>query len=126
MDDPFGNSLVIEMRDFFAQDEVFEQCRAAAARFEGVLVVGDDESLICGEHFAAFGGLLMRFAAICARGFGRRGALRESMLLFRHVSRLQLLSHRWHPHRGDFLLEEWEPRHHMKNRDQIVGELRKY
>ena len=75
VDDPFGDSLVIEMRDLFAQDEVFEQCRAAAARFEGVLVVGDDGSLICGEHLAAFGGLLMRLAAICARGFGRRGAL---------------------------------------------------
>ena len=39
--DALGNALVIEVRDLFAQDEVFEQRRAAQARLQRVLVVGD-------------------------------------------------------------------------------------
>ena len=39
--DPLGDALVIEVRDLLAKDEVFEQRRAAEARLQRVLVVGD-------------------------------------------------------------------------------------
>jgi hypothetical protein len=86
VDDPFGNPLVIEMRDLFTQDEVFEQRWAAAARFEGVLVVGDDDSLICGEHLTAFGGLLMR-----------RRHLRQSFQPQARALRIHFVFSAWNP-----------------------------
>jgi hypothetical protein len=45
MHDPFGNALVIEVRDLLAQDEVLQQRRAAIADAQGILVVpnGDAE-----------------------------------------------------------------------------------
>ena len=39
MDDPFGDALVIEMRDLLAQNEIFEQRGAARVRAQRVLVV---------------------------------------------------------------------------------------
>ena len=51
--DALGNALVIEVRDLLAQDEVFEQRRAAQARLQRVLVVGDRHALVGGEHAAA-------------------------------------------------------------------------
>ena len=50
MDDPFGNTLVIEMRDLLTQDEIFKQRRPAQAGFERVLVVGDRHALIGGQR----------------------------------------------------------------------------
>ena len=46
MDDALGNTLVIEMRDFLAHQDVFEQRRTANVRFERILVVADDDALI--------------------------------------------------------------------------------
>ena len=46
VDDALGNALVVEVRDLFAQNEVFEQRRSAKARLEGVLVVADGHALI--------------------------------------------------------------------------------
>ncbi len=46
MDDPFGNALVIEVRDFFTHGEVFQQRRAARAGLQRVLVVGDFHALV--------------------------------------------------------------------------------
>ena len=46
MDDPLGNSLVVEMRDLFPENEILEKGRAAVAALETVLIVGDDEALV--------------------------------------------------------------------------------
>jgi hypothetical protein len=46
MDDALGNALVIEMRDFLAHQDVFEQRRTANVRFERILVVADDDALV--------------------------------------------------------------------------------
>ena len=52
MHDALGNALVIEVRDLLAQDEVFEQRRAAQARLERVLIVGDRHALIGRQRLA--------------------------------------------------------------------------
>ena len=49
MDDPLGNPLMVEVGDFFSQNEVFEQCRPARSRLERILVIGNDDALICGQ-----------------------------------------------------------------------------
>ena len=48
--DALRNALVIEVRDLFAQDEVFEQRRTAQARLERILVVRDGHALIGRER----------------------------------------------------------------------------
>ena len=49
MHHPLGNALMVEMGDLFAQMEIFEQSRAALARFQRVLVVRDRQALIGGQ-----------------------------------------------------------------------------
>ncbi len=49
MHNPLGDPLVIEVRDFFAQDEIFKQGGSAPAAFQRVLIVGDGESLVSCE-----------------------------------------------------------------------------
>ena len=44
------NALVIEVRDLFAQDEVFEKCRTAQAHLERILVVRNGHALIGRER----------------------------------------------------------------------------
>ena len=46
MHDPFGDSLVVEMLDLLAQDEVFQQRGAPDAGLQGVLVVADRHAMI--------------------------------------------------------------------------------
>jgi len=48
--DALGNALVIEVRDLLAQDEIFQQRRAAQSGFQGILVVRDRHALVGGEH----------------------------------------------------------------------------
>ncbi len=50
MHDALGNTLVIEVRYLFAQDEVFEQCRAAHARLQRILIVRDRYTLVRRQH----------------------------------------------------------------------------
>ena len=52
MHDPLGDTLVVEVRDLLAQDEVFEQRRPAKPRLERILVVGDRHALIGGQRAA--------------------------------------------------------------------------
>ena len=64
MHDALRDALVIEMRDLFAQDEVFKQGRPARAALQRILVIRDRNALIGGQHFAGLRGRLMRFAAV--------------------------------------------------------------
>jgi hypothetical protein len=50
--DPFGNALVVEMRDFLAHDEIFEKRGTTGTGAQGVLVVGDLDALIGAQRFA--------------------------------------------------------------------------
>jgi hypothetical protein len=52
MHDALGDALVVEVGDLLAQDEVFQQRRAAQAGLQRVLVVGDRHALVGGEHLA--------------------------------------------------------------------------
>ena len=53
MHDALGNALVVEMRDLFAQDEIFEQRRPAQPGFQRVLVVRDRHALVGGQRLPA-------------------------------------------------------------------------
>ncbi|MCY1243237.1 hypothetical protein D9M72_562430 [compost metagenome] len=46
VNDAFGNTLVIKMRDLFTHDEIFQQRRPTGAGFQSVLVVGHLHALI--------------------------------------------------------------------------------
>lgn len=98
MHDALWSAFVIEVSDFFAQDEIFEERGAAVAGFQGVLVVGERKALIGGEEILE-GGFLVRFAAVMGTAvatrlhghfrignflqFGIRGRLRTAGFLFR-------------------------------------------
>ena len=64
MDDALGDALVIEVRDLFAQDEIFEQRRAARAGLQRVLVVGDRDALVGRQHRVLLVGGLVGLAAV--------------------------------------------------------------
>ena len=53
IDHALRDALVVEVRDLLAQDEVFEQRRAAQAGFERVLIVADRHALIGRQHSIA-------------------------------------------------------------------------
>ena len=46
MDNPLGDALVIEVGDLLPKDEVLEERRAAEARLQRVLIVGDGHALV--------------------------------------------------------------------------------
>ena len=46
MDHSFGNALMVEVGNLFAQDEIFEQRRATLAGFQRVLIIVDAHALI--------------------------------------------------------------------------------
>jgi hypothetical protein len=50
VDDTLGNTLVIEMRDFFAKDEILQKRRAARIGPERVLIIGKRDALVRGER----------------------------------------------------------------------------
>ena len=76
--DALRNPFMVEMGDLFAQDEVFEQRRAAGTALERVLVVGDAYALVGRQRLRARRGDLMGLAAVsnlgrpfCLWGLGR-------------------------------------------------------
>src|SRR5690606_17987266 len=77
VDDPFGNPLMVEMEDLLAQNEVFDQRRAALSGAQAVLIVGDSMTEIVGQMRDAIpmigvpANVLMKFAAITDVLFGR-------------------------------------------------------
>ena len=52
VNDPLRDPFVVEVRDFLAQDEVFEQRGTTQSGLERVLVVGDRHALVGGQHLA--------------------------------------------------------------------------
>jgi hypothetical protein len=72
--DALGDALVIEVRDLLSQDEVLEQRRAARARSQRVLIVGDRGSLIRGQRPVGLGALLVGLASAAAARAECRGA----------------------------------------------------
>ncbi len=80
MHDALGNAFMVEVGDLLAQDEVFQQGRAARAGLERVLVVGHRDALVGGQLRMAATGLLLQFIAIAAQvlaGLGRFGVRRD-------------------------------------------------
>jgi hypothetical protein len=53
MHDTLGNTLVIEMRDFFAKDEIFQKRRAMRMSSERILIIRNCNALVRGEHRGA-------------------------------------------------------------------------
>ena len=86
MHDTLGNALMVEMRDLLAQDEIFEQRRAARAALQRILVVGDRRSLVGREPLVRTAGILVRLPAV-ARFRARGGAFRRFV---GHVVKLRL------------------------------------
>lgn len=60
--DALRNALMIEMEDFFAEMKILEQRRAARARLQRVLIVGNGNALLRRKRVLPFGNKLMRFA----------------------------------------------------------------
>ena len=73
MHDALGDALMVEMGDLLAQDEIFEQARAALAALERILIVGDRRSLVGRQPLLRTAGILVRLPAI-ARFRARVGA----------------------------------------------------
>ena len=46
VNDPFRDAFVVEMKDLFAEMEIFESGRTARSYFERVLIVGNRRSLL--------------------------------------------------------------------------------
>src|SRR5699024_2136038 len=86
----FGDALVVEMIEFFPEDEIFHQRRAAFAGLELVVIVGDAHALI-GAQIRA-GGIDARMAVdICLLAalvgvgvVGGRAAVGFGMGVFAH------------------------------------------
>jgi len=71
VDDPFGDTLMIKVRDFLAQDEVFKQCGTPSTCLERILIIAKGQSLI-GSQQNVTKGFLMDFAAVGFRAVGAR------------------------------------------------------
>src|SRR5665811_1091982 len=63
VNDTLGNTLVIEMGDFFAEDEILQQRRAARIGPERVLIIGKRDALVRGERGVLFTRGLVQLAA---------------------------------------------------------------
>src|ERR1019366_219082 len=72
--DALGNTLVIEMSDFFAEDEILQKRRAARIGPKRVLIIGKCEALVRGERGVTSTSDLVQFAAssqVCGSVLGR-------------------------------------------------------
>src|ERR1035437_1354623 len=72
--DTLGNTFVIEIVYFFAEDEILQQCRAARIGPERVLIIGKCEALVRGERGMLSTSDLVQLAAgsqVCGSVRGR-------------------------------------------------------
>jgi hypothetical protein len=63
VNDTLGNTLVIEMRDFFAKDEILQKRRTAQIGPKRVLIIGKCYALVGGEDGVFSTDDLMQLAA---------------------------------------------------------------
>jgi hypothetical protein len=63
VNDTLRNTLVIEMRDFFAKDEILQKRRAARIGSERVLIIGNCHALVRGERGVLSSSDLVQLAA---------------------------------------------------------------
>src|SRR5690606_3450735 len=76
MDDPLGNTLVVEVEDLLPQHEIFQQRGAALPGAKTVLVIGNAMAEIVGQMRRAIGmvalcgDILMKFACVAGIRFG--------------------------------------------------------
>jgi hypothetical protein len=63
VDDTLGNALVVKVGNFFAKNEIFEQCGPARSRFERILVMCNEHALVCRQQRAAGSRLLVQLTA---------------------------------------------------------------
>src|ERR1035437_4212062 len=82
--DTLGNTLVIEMGDFFAEDEILQQRRAARIGPERVLIIGKCEALVRGEGGVTSTRDLVQLAA----GGQMCGCIRDRALFLFSLSRI--------------------------------------
>ncbi len=61
--DPLGDALMIEMKELFAKMKVLERGRTARADLQRILVVGNRDTLLGGQHGDVAAGDLMRLTA---------------------------------------------------------------
>jgi len=61
--DPLGNTLMIEMGDFSAEDEILQKGRAARMGPERVLIIGKRDTLVRGECWVLSPSDLMQLAS---------------------------------------------------------------
>ncbi len=59
MNDPFWDSLVVEVGDLFAESEVLQQRRPSLSRLQRVLIVSDDHALVRRQRLFGRGRRLM-------------------------------------------------------------------
>jgi LmbE family N-acetylglucosaminyl deacetylase len=90
VNDSLGDSLVIEVRDLFAQDEILQKRRASPSGFQGILIIRDRQSLICGEFGAIIHSRLVCFTARSGGPWRRAGFLILQCAFRGHVAL------RWH------------------------------
>ena len=76
MDDTFGDALMVEVENLFAQDEVFEERRAARARPQAVVIVRNRNAVVRRQDRLTSRRDLMHFATDPTRhsGAGQGGA----------------------------------------------------
>ena len=70
--DALGNALVVEVRNLFPQDEIFQQRRPAQPSLERVLVIADGYALVGGQPLVAGVRPHARQAAVYGVDAGRR------------------------------------------------------
>ena len=63
MHNPLRNAFMVEMRNLLAKYEIFEQSGSAPASLQRILIIGDDDALICSEGLTSPGDLLVSLAA---------------------------------------------------------------
>ena len=92
MHDALGNALVVEVGDLLAQDEVFQQRGPKRMRAQRVLVVGNAQALVGGQHWVRAARGLVQFAAgtdavkVGGMGWGRGWGCRGSGFFRGHVA----------------------------------------
>jgi hypothetical protein len=64
MHNPFWNALMVEVKDFFAEMEIFQQCRAPSALAQRVLIVRDWNALLRCKRCDFSARDLMQFAIV--------------------------------------------------------------